>query len=83
MKGLTHYVGRKVGQGWQARTKWRGKLRRKRFASSTWGGDKKASKAAWSWLIAIDTIMGKPSTDRWIRSSGGWGRAGKRGKWQR
>ena len=83
MKGLTHYVGRKIGQGWQARTQWKGKLSRKRFASSSWGGDRKARGAAVDWLLDANIAMGKRQTNRWIRSSGGWGRAGKRGKWKR
>jgi hypothetical protein len=83
MKGITRYEGERIGLGWEARTRWRGVTRRRRFADSTWGGQQLALSEAGRWLISANRALGKPLTDRWIRSHGGWGRAGKRGKWTR
>jgi len=82
MKGISRYEGPKEGNGWLARTQWRGMLRRRRFSDSGWGGKSGARRAATSWLRTMnDYVFHKPTTDRWIRSAGAWGRAGKRGKW--
>jgi hypothetical protein len=67
--------------GWIARTQWRGRIFRRRFPAEE--ADKVIYRQAVAWLRRQNKAFGKPTTDRWIRSRGVWGRGRKRGAWVR
>lgn len=56
--------------GWRVRVQWRGKFRSRRFADLAHGSAEKSLDAAVLWRDKIEDEMGKPRTERHIRSSG-------------
>lgn len=69
--------------GWEARTQWKGVRRSAWFSDSEYGGQDNASDYAKMWIGWMNRELGKPETEKWVRSEGAWGHAGKSGKWNR
>jgi len=69
-KGISRIDDDKRNHGWRVRVQWRGKFRSRRFADLYYGSAEKSLDAAVIWRDKAEDEMGKPRTERWIRSSG-------------